>query len=129
MRTKLPRESKESLMSAELSVLVQRLAADPLKLGSLTAEQACALREHLEAALGADSAVTPAAAPTPAPLPGPAWGPDDLLTVDEVSATLQMSRQWVYRQAKKWPFTCKLSPKVLRFSRAGLVRWLGRNRP
>lgn len=51
---------------------------------------------------------------------------DRLLTAEEVATRLSISRQQVYRDARRWPFTRKLSPKVLRFSEAGLNRWLDR---
>ena len=58
----------------------------------------------------------------------PAWSTDDLLTIDEVAARLRLSPRWLYRHAKTLPFSRKLSRKVLRFSRAGLERWLARQR-
>ena len=112
-------------MSPDLGALLQRLASDPTKLGSLTAEQEFALREHLEAALGDTQPVAPAASPPS----GPASGADDLLTVEEAAAMLKVSRRWLYRHAKQLPFARKLSPKVLRFSRSGAARWLAARRP
>ena len=61
------------------------------------------------------SASTPAADPT-----------DCYLTADQVAARLDLSVQQVYRQAKRWSFAKELSPKALRFSEAGLNRWLER---
>jgi predicted DNA-binding transcriptional regulator AlpA len=116
-------------MPADLGLLLHRLAADPTKLGSLTAEQERALRGHLESALGEEPSVVPIAAlPTVAP-PGPAVSPDDLVTVEEAASMLKVSRRWLYRHAKTWPFTRKLSPKVLRFSRSGMARWMATKRP
>lgn len=57
-----------------------------------------------------------------------AWSAGDLLTVEEVSRILKVSVRWVYRHAKALPFARKLSPKVLRFSRVGLARWLATKR-
>ena len=57
-----------------------------------------------------------------------AWSADDLLTVEEVSGILKVSVRWVYRHAKALPFSRRLSRKVLRFSRAGMARWLATKR-
>ncbi len=56
--------------------------------------------------------------------PVTAPGRDHLLTPDEVATRLGVSPRWVYRHAEEWPFTKRLSRKVLRFSEAGLQRWL-----
>lgn len=53
---------------------------------------------------------------------------DRLLDVDEVAEILGVEARYVYDHADDWPFTRKLSPRKLRFSRRGLHRWL-RNRP
>jgi len=42
----------------------------------------------------------------------------------EAAKVLSMSEDWLYRNAKKLPFTRKLGPKVLRFSYLGMVKWL-----
>ena len=47
-----------------------------------------------------------------------------LLTAEEASRILSVSPDWIYRNAKKLPFTRKLGPKMLRFSYQGLLRWL-----
>ena len=57
-----------------------------------------------------------------------AWSEADLLKIDEAAAILRLSPRWLYRHAKSLPFSRKLSPKVLRFSRAGLLRWLATRR-
>jgi predicted DNA-binding transcriptional regulator AlpA len=49
---------------------------------------------------------------------------DRMLDVDEVAARLGFSKSYVYHRAKDWPFTRKLGPKALRFSEAGMERWL-----
>lgn len=51
---------------------------------------------------------------------------DAYLTVDEVATQLGVDPAWVYRQAARWQFAVKLSPKVVRIERAGLRRWLSR---
>ena len=59
--------------------------------------------------------------------------PDDevgnrLLTVDEVATRLHLSREVVYRRARRWPFTRRIG-RALRFSPTGLEAWLARQRP
>ena len=54
----------------------------------------------------------------------PDSGSDRLLTAEEVAERLQRSADWVYRQAKYWPFTRRLTRRTVRFSEAGLTRWL-----
>ena len=49
---------------------------------------------------------------------------EQLLTVEELAQRLSVTPDYVYRNASQWPFTRRLSPKMLRFSEAGLRRWL-----
>ena len=49
--------------------------------------------------------------------------PDTLLTADQAAKILNVTPRWLYRHAKRLPFTRRLSRKVLRFSKAGLLRW------
>jgi predicted DNA-binding transcriptional regulator AlpA len=49
---------------------------------------------------------------------------DKLLTAPEAAELIGMSSDWLYRNSKKLPFTRKLGAKALRFSRAGLEKWL-----
>jgi predicted DNA-binding transcriptional regulator AlpA len=48
---------------------------------------------------------------------------DRLLTPSEAASLLNVSPRWLYRHAKNLPFTRRLSPKALRFSEAGLLRY------
>ena len=54
---------------------------------------------------------------------------DRLLGVEEAAAMMGVNPRWLYRHAKILPFARKLSRKVLRFSRAGITRWLTTKRP
>jgi predicted DNA-binding transcriptional regulator AlpA len=56
--------------------------------------------------------------------PGEVAVTDRLLTVHQAAERLGLSASQVYKQAHGWPFTRKLSAKALRFSEAGLERWL-----
>jgi excisionase family DNA binding protein len=49
---------------------------------------------------------------------------DRLLTAEEAAQLLSVSPDWLYRNAKKLPFTRKLGPKMLRFSYQGIKKWL-----
>jgi hypothetical protein len=53
---------------------------------------------------------------------------DRLLTPADVAERMGVSVRWVYRHANQWPFTRRLSRKVLRFSEAGLAKHLSRQR-
>jgi len=37
---------------------------------------------------------------------------------------LSVSPDWLYRNAKKLPFSCKLSPRMLRFCKRGIEKWI-----
>jgi len=47
-----------------------------------------------------------------------------LLTAEAAAGMLSVSPDWIYRNAKKLPFTRKIGPKMLRFSQQGLLKWL-----
>jgi predicted DNA-binding transcriptional regulator AlpA len=46
-----------------------------------------------------------------------------LLNAEEAAEILNVSTDWIYRNAKKLPFTRKLGPKMLRFSHQGIMKW------
>ena len=54
---------------------------------------------------------------------------DRLLTPEETATILGQSIRWIYRHAAKLPFTRRISRKNLRFSEAGLRRWLATKKP
>jgi len=49
---------------------------------------------------------------------------DRLLSAQEAATLMSMSEDWLYRNARKLPFTRKLGPKMLRFSQRGIIKWL-----
>jgi len=51
-------------------------------------------------------------------------GSDRLLTAEEAAKVLSVSPDWLYRNAKRLPFTRKLGPKMLRFSSQGIQKYL-----
>jgi excisionase family DNA binding protein len=53
---------------------------------------------------------------------------DRLLTIEQAAQTLSVSKDWVYRNAKRFAFTRKVGPKMVRFSETGLQKWLKEKR-
>jgi len=49
---------------------------------------------------------------------------DRLLDTEETAKLLAVSADWLYRNARKLPFTRKLGPKMLRFSSQGIQKYL-----
>ena len=47
-----------------------------------------------------------------------------LCDIDEAARILAVSPEWIYRNRKTLPFTRKLGHKLLRFSYAGMLRWM-----
>jgi predicted DNA-binding transcriptional regulator AlpA len=47
-----------------------------------------------------------------------------MLDIDEAAKLLSVSEDWLYHNLKKLPFARKLGPKMVRFSHAGIIRWL-----
>jgi predicted DNA-binding transcriptional regulator AlpA len=58
----------------------------------------------------------------------PHQDPDRLLSAEEAAKMLSMSTDWLYRHAKRLPFTRKLGPKMLRFSYLGIQKYLSTRR-
>ena len=80
---------------------------------TLTVGQLKALvREEVESAKGANG-----------------HGEDHLLTAEDAAGVLSVSPDWLYRNAKKLPFTRKLGEKMLRFSSQGMQKWLNTRKP
>ncbi len=53
---------------------------------------------------------------------------DQLLTVEEAAQKLGVPKDWVYRRAKKLPFTVRLGPRHLRFSLRGIEGFIRQRR-
>ena len=53
---------------------------------------------------------------------------DRFMTAEQVAPILGVTPRWLYRHARKLPFTRRLSRKALRFSEAGLRRYLASRR-
>ena len=53
---------------------------------------------------------------------------DRLLTAADVATTLGVTIRWVQRRARRLPFARKLSEHAIRYSEAGLRRWMAHRR-
>ena len=89
------------LSSTEIAALLARCAAEAAKLFAVQNALAAALATCNE---------TPAA--------------DSLLTVEQAAERLAMKPDYLYRNSDGFPFTVRLTPGQLRFSAAGLERFI-----
>ena len=106
---------------------VAHLLADPEAIDMVRSDQLPGLLGEIEALKAKLWARLQASAPHATPAPTRASGPDRLLTAEEVSDRLGVSKRWVYRKADGLPFTKRLSGGTLRFSERGLERWQARS--
>ena len=53
---------------------------------------------------------------------------DRLMTAEEVAAILSVPKRWVQRRARRLPFARLISEHAVRYSEAGLKRWLATRR-
>jgi hypothetical protein len=88
----------------------------PALVAELASEQ-CAL-SALQGALTARLLVSQAAAAT---RPEPS---DRLMTAGEVATALGVTQRWVQRRARRLPFARRISDHAIRYSEAGLKRWM-----
>lgn len=51
-------------------------------------------------------------------------GADRLLTVEDASERLGLSKDWLYRHADKLPFSVRIGPRQLRFSAQGIEKYI-----
>jgi len=54
---------------------------------------------------------------------------DRLVDAEEAAKILSVSVEWMYRNAKRLPFTRKLGHKMLRFSSVGIQNYLAVRKP
>lgn len=103
------------------------LLADQRRVDELTPTDAATVLVELaslQAAVATRLRTLPAAGPDIAlTLPN-----DRLLTAEEVAERFNRSVAWVYRQAKNWNFTRRVTRRTLRFSETGLQRFLSQRR-
>lgn len=96
------------------------LLTDPTRAAVLPAEERACVLVQLAALLAALGAGVPTARAVPT-------DSGRLLTVRQLAERLQQSEDYVYRHARDWPFTTR-NGRSLRFSEAGLERWLASRR-
>jgi excisionase family DNA binding protein len=101
------------------------LAADPSRVAEIPPEAVPGLLAQA-AAVQAALAVRLVVPSRPAPVT-PAET-DRLLTPAEAATMLGVAVPWLYRHANRLPFTRRLSRRTLRFSEAGVKRWLSTRR-
>jgi predicted DNA-binding transcriptional regulator AlpA len=97
------------------------LLGDPKLVDELSpAEAASALAElaSLQVAVTARLRVVPSGSDLVLP------ETDRLLTAEDLAERFGRSVAWVYRQARHWNFTRRLTRRTVRFSESGLARWL-----
>jgi predicted DNA-binding transcriptional regulator AlpA len=110
--------------SADLIAHPDRVASCPLDripglLARIASEQAALAA--LQTALAARLVTAPEA--------GTAREPEDrLLTAADVATALGVTIRWVQRRARRLPFARKLSEHAIRYSEAGLRRWMAHRR-
>jgi predicted DNA-binding transcriptional regulator AlpA len=106
-----------------LSALLQT----PTRAAEIPLEQVPALVAELaseQAALSAFQGVlTARLLLTPADRTSDGTG-DRLLTSDEVAKMLGVTKRWVQRRARRLPFSRRISVRSVRYSEAGLKRWM-----
>src|SRR5262249_8356307 len=105
-----------------LAVGLDELAGDPSRVGTLPPAVARAL---IVRAAGVLAALGTTACLGTGP-PTPPDEPDRLLTAEETAQLIGVEPKWLPR--KRLPFARKLSHKVVRYSEAGLTRWLATRR-
>jgi len=102
---------------------LRELLAGHARVADLTPEEAAATLTEL-AALQAALAARLRPIPTPPSLNGREHVGDRLLTPPEAAKVLGVTVQWLYRHSRRLDFAVRLSRRVLRFSHAGLQRYL-----
>src|SRR5262245_58317134 len=106
----------------DLDAILSSLLRSPASVAELSPELVQVLQAKL---LGLQVALTSRLLAAPArPSKSEIVADDRLLTPLEASQVLKTSVRWLYRHANHLPFTRRLSRKALRFSEAGIRRYL-----
>jgi predicted DNA-binding transcriptional regulator AlpA len=50
--------------------------------------------------------------------------PDEWVDVETAARIMGVSPEWIYHNRKSLPFASKIGPRLLRFSRNGLQKWM-----
>lgn len=114
-------------MTAQRAEWLARALVNPADLDHLSRTEAASMMVEL-ATLQASLAARLSVATAVPSKQLDAREPDRLLTVKEVAPRLGVTPRWLYRHAKRLPFTRKLTRKTLRFSEIALRRWEAANK-
>ena len=97
---------------------------EPAATSKLTPKEAAGALVELSVLQAALAAVIAAESPSAAAKISSAAteSEEPLIDVEEAARRLGVTRRFVYRHAKDWPFTRKIGPKTLRFEPAGLEK-------
>lgn len=101
---------------------IDQVATDPARASALSST---ALQSLLCRCLTAQTAIMGALVKSSVRTPDISSEPDSLLDVAAAAARLGMSKDWLYRRAKKLPF-CVPQGRALRFSSHGIDRYIER---
>ena len=115
----LPRAGGVDVATLHAAPTLDELASDPSKAQGLPAELAAALQTKCLLVLNALWTRQLAARPEPAA----AQSADALLDVQDAAQRLKTSTDWLYRHARRLPFTVR-NGRQLRFSAAGIARYI-----
>jgi hypothetical protein len=111
-------------MNLRALAIIKKVATEPDGLAGLSAEERTLLLVECRSMIGTLTSMAQPSEPAPqtSERSSPPRAPE--LTPADVAARLQVEVRYVYRHASSWPFTRRISKKVLRFSEAGFNRWL-----
>lgn len=112
-------------MSGEEFTLLGRVLASDGACAGLTREQIAEATRQAASLQGrlAEAMRVVTAPSTPRPTP------ERLLSVEDAAIRLGVTKRWLYRNAKRLPFTRKLTRRTLRFHEAGLERYIREKKP
>jgi hypothetical protein len=114
------RKMTEPLLAAVPTL--DAIARDPAKAAALPAEDRGALIVQAAAVLAALGAAMTIKAPDDAE-------PDTLLTVDQAASRLRLSKDYLYRHAREFPFLVQPNAaRAIRFSARGIARYIEEQR-
>jgi hypothetical protein len=102
------------------------LLADPSRVASVPLQQLPALLTEVASAQSRLAAVEGALAARLLAAGAPQAQPDRLLTIDEATERLRVTKDWLRRRSTL-PFVVRLSDGVVRYSAAGIVRFIARH--
>lgn len=114
-------------MASDPPIYLDRLLIEPATVNEISPEQATLLLgklTNLQALLVARLSMGATTVPTAETRPLE----DRLLTPREAAARLGVTVRWLYRHAGDHLFTRRLSRRTLRFSEAGIARYLSQRR-